>query len=187
MLLRERVPGFLNRVYRTQHGIWTPEIVVPRHQNVLGVLCTMRGKILIPASNIVTDAGDIYYAESMAAEATTNVFATHELGTAGTPGKASNRSNFTAIGSTQKVNSGTYPQTNDADADNTGGGVDIVTHLAEYTKADFNDAAISHGWITNATPGASEPLLTGYAFASTFGKTANDTLKVFVNHEALGV
>ena len=35
--------------------------------------------------------------------------------------------------------------------------------------------------------GASEPLLTGYAFAAGFAKTADDTLKVFVNHEFNGV
>jgi hypothetical protein len=64
--------------------------------------------------------------------------------------------------------------------------MDIVTFLASYAKADFNHAAISHGIITNATPGVAEPLLTGYAFAAAFAKTADDTLKVFVNHDFTG-
>jgi hypothetical protein len=61
-----------------------------------------------------------------------------------------------------------------------------VTFLASYAKADFNHSAISHGIITNASPGASEPILTGYAFAASFEKTADDTLKVFVNHQMAG-
>ena len=187
MLLRERAHEFANRVYKTKGGIWALGMVVPKHRNVLAVLNGQEGKRLIPASNIVTNDGDTYYAQEMAGEATTNTFNTHELGSAGTPGKAANRSSFTAIGSTQKTNEAGYPQTDDSDTDNTGSGVDIVTHLASYTKGDFNSTGISHGWITNPTPGASEVLLTGYAFAASFDKTADDTLKVFVNHEALGV
>lgn len=187
MLIRKRVPRFANRVWKTAHGIWTPDFVVPKHRNVLAVLCGPEDKLLFLGSNIVTNDGDLHYAQRMANEAVTNAFGTHEMCSAGTPGKASNRSNFTVIGSTQKVNASGYPKTNDADADNTGAGTDIVTHLASYAKADFSAASITHGIITNATPGASEVLLTGYAFAAAFEKTANDTLKVFVNHEALGV
>ncbi|MHC4997337.1 MAG: hypothetical protein ACYTGQ_20100 [Planctomycetota bacterium] len=117
----------------------------------------------------------------------TNVFGIHELASAGTPGKAADRSGFTVIASTQKAHAATYPKTNDGDADNTGAGVDVVTWLASYTKGDFNHGAITHGIITNATPGATEPILTGYAFAASFAKTADDTLKVFVNHTMNGV
>ena len=138
--------------------------------------------------NIVTDAGDIYYAQRGAAESPTNAFTTAELGTAGTPAKAADRSDFTPIASTEKLETATYPKTNDGDADNTGSGVDIVTHQFAYAAGDFNNAAITHGWITNPTPGASEPLLTGFAFTGgSFAKTATDTLKVIVNHEFLGV
>lgn len=191
MLFKTRVHQYANRVYKTKGGIWAMGLVVPKHNNVLAVL--RQGDdpmgILIPGANIVTDDGDTFYAQSMAdgGESPVQTFTTHELGTAGTPGKAANRSNFTQIGSTQKLNSAGYAKTNDGDSDNTGSGVDINTHLASYAKADFNDTAITHGWITNPTPGASEVLLTGYAFSGSFPKTANDTLKVFVNHEALGV
>lgn len=138
--------------------------------------------------NIVTDAGDVYYAQRGANESPTNTFTTLELGTAGTPGKAANRSSFTAIGSTQKLETATYPKTNDGDSDNTGAGVDIVTHQFSYAAGDFNNGAITHGWITNPTPGASEPILTGFAFTGgAFAKTATDTLKVIVNHTFNGV
>ncbi len=189
ILHRRSVPGFMNRVYESANALIFPDLdfIVPKHRNILAVLCRPDGKILIPGSNIVTNDGDLFYAQLMAGEATTNTFTTHELGSAGTPGKTAIRSGFTAIASTQKVQAATYPKTNDADADNTGAGTDIRTTLASYAKADFNDPAITHGWVTNPAPAAGEVLLTGYAFAASFGKTANDTLKVFVNHEALGV
>lgn len=190
MLIKSRVSGFLNKVYQSAGQIFIPsqDIAIPKHQNVLAIL--RRGDMLpelFAASNIVTNDGDLYYAQRMANEAPTNAFGVHELGSAGTPGKAAIRSGFTPIASTEKAHASTYPKTNDLDADNTGAGTDIVTSLASYAKGDFTATGITHGWITNATPGASEPLLTGYAFAASFDKTANDTLKVFVNHEALGV
>ncbi len=189
MLIRHEVGGFINKVFRSWGGIYIPDqsLFIPRKNNVLAVLDGPEGKRLIGARNIVTDAGDLYYAQLGAEEASTNAFGVHEMQTAGTPGKTADRSNFTAIASSEKAHAATYPKTNDGDGDNTGAGTDIVTYLVSYLKADFNDAAISHGIITNITPGASEPILTGYAFAAPFGKTADDTLKVFVNHEMLGV
>ncbi len=189
ILIRSSVPGFRNKVYKSMGSIFVPlfDALVPRHQNIIAVLGTLGGKIVIPGSNIVTDAGDIYYAQEGAGEATTNAFGILELGTAGTPAKAADRSDFTSIASTQQAHDGTYPQTNDGDGDNTGAGTDVVTFRTSYTAASFADAAITHGWITNVTPGASEALLTGYAFSGSFEKTASDTLKVFVNHTMNGV
>jgi hypothetical protein len=183
------VNGFRHKVLRSKAGLWVPllDLLVPRHRNVLAVLTTKEGKILIPASNIVTDAGDLHYAQRAVTESLTNAFGIAELASAGTPGKSANRSGFTTIGSTQKAHASTYPKRNDGDTDNTGAGTDVVTFLVSYTKADFNAASITHGIITNVTPGASEPLLTGYAFTAGFAKTADDTLKVFVNHTMNGV
>jgi len=190
MLLKIRVHQYVNKVYKTKAGIWAMGMVVPKHQNVLAVLRQGDNPlgILIPGSNIVTNDGDTYYAQRMSVNTSSvQTFTWHELQTAGTPGKTANRSNFTAITNGDKSNSAGYSKTNDADGDNTGAGVDICTHLGEWGKADFDDAAITHGIITNPAPGASEIMLTGYAFAGSFPKTADDTLKVFVNHEALGV
>jgi len=187
--IRSQVSGFKNKVLKTAQSLIFPEwdFVIPKHRNILAVLGCEDGKLLIPGSNIVTDPGDLFYAGLMAGESPTNTFTTHELGSAGTPNKTNNRSSYTPIASTEKLQAATYPKTNDGDADNTGAGTDIRTTLASYAKGDFASAGITHGWVTNPTPGASEELLTGYAFAATFEKTANDTLKVFVNHEALGV
>lgn len=188
MLIRHSLPGFSHKVFLTGASLIVPmfNAFVPKHRNVLAVLSGLEGKLLIPASNIVTNAGDLHYAQKGAGESPTNAFGVHELASAGTPGKAANRSSFTPIASTEKANTGGYPTTNDQDADNTGAGTDIVSFLATYAKADFNHAAITHGMMTNVTPGASEPILTGYAFAASFAKTADDTLKVFVNHEFTG-
>lgn len=143
---------------------------------------------VIETHNIVTDAGDIYYAQQAANESPTNTFNTLELGTAGTPGKAADRDDFTPIASTQKAVKATYPRTADPDADNTGDGADVTTWTFEYAAGDFNNAAITHGWITITAAGAGAALLTGFAFTGgAFAKTASDTLKVIVNHTFNGV
>lgn len=188
MLIRTSVPGFRNRVYATLGSIIVPmfDAFVPKHNNILAVLGRPDGKLLVPAANIVTDAGDTWYAQSACGETPDDTFAIVELGSAGTPAKDADRSDFTPIGSTQKANSSGYPKTDDDDTDNTGAGADIVTHLAEYAKGDFNHSAITHGWITVTSPGASAALLSGYAFGSSFEKTSDDTLKLFVNHTMNG-
>lgn len=190
MLIRHSIPGYRNRVYGSLASLFVPlfDAVVPKHKNVLAVVEGPEGKLLIPAHNIVTDAGDIYYAQKSAGEAPTNAFTTMVMCSAGTPGKAAVYSAFTAIAGSTKVISATYPKTNDTgDADNTGDAVNVVSWLGNWAKADFNNAAISHGLITIAAPVSGSNLLTGYAFAAAFAKTVNDTLKVFVNHQMLGV
>lgn len=189
MLIRHSIPGFRNRVYETLGSLFVPlfDAVVPKHENIVAILENEEGKLFIPAHNIVTDAGDIWYAQKSCGEAATNNFNTMVMCSAGTPGKAAVYSGFTAIaGSTKTVSAG-YPKTADADADNTGDAVNVVTWLGSWAKADFNHAAVSHGLITIAAPTGGSNLLTGYAFAAAFAKTVNDTLKVFVNHQMLGV
>lgn len=137
--------------------------------------------------NIVTDAGDIWYAQKGASETPTNAFTQMELGTAGTPGKAATTSSFTLIASTAKTVKATYPKTADADTDNTGDSADTVTWTFEWAAADFNNGAITHGWIVVAGHGAGAAILTGFAFAASFAKAATDTLKVIVNHTVNGV
>lgn len=188
MLFRFDVPGFLNKVFLSRHGLWVPvfDALVPRKRNVLALLCTADGQLLIPASNIVTDAGDTYYAQRAASESPTFTFPYHELASAGNPGKAANRSSFTPITSTTKAHSSGYPKTSDADADNTGDGVDVVTYLTQYAKTDFAASAITHGMIISSAV-TSAAILTGYAFAASFNKTTDDTLKLIVNHTQNGV
>jgi len=138
--------------------------------------------------NIVTDEGDKYYAQQGCNESPTNNFTQMELGSAGTPGKAATTSSFTLIASTAKTVKSTYPKTADADADNTGDGVDVATWTFEWAAGDFSHAAITHGWIVVSGHGAGAPILTGFAFSGgAFAKSATDTLKVILNHTFNGV
>ena len=190
MLIRQSIAGYCNRVYASLGSLFVPlfDAVVPRHDNVLAVLEGPGGRLLIPAHNIVTDAGDVWYAQSACGETPTDAFDTMVMCSAGTPGKTAVYSDFTPIAGSTKVVSATYPKTNDVgDADNTGDGINIVSWLGNWSKSDFNHAAITHGLITIPSPSAPDNLLTGYAFGAPFAKTANDTLKVFVNHQLLGV
>jgi len=187
---RLRIPGLVTRVFRSRGGLWFPEydtVLDPRH-NCLALLRQGNGAaLLIPGENIVTDAGDIFLAQRAAAETPTNTFTTWEQCSAGTPGKAANRGSFTAIASSQLVQDTGYPKTNDNDADNTGAGTDVRTSRASYSAASFAHAAITHAIITNPTPGATEPILTGFAWAASINKTSQDTLKVFHNATMNGV
>lgn len=190
-LIKIREPRFANRVYKSRGSIWFPEwdVEVPKHQNILAVLDSHRQKFLIPGMNIVTNCGDIHYAQRGAAESVTNSFAMLYVATSGTPGKTATSSDFTIVTSSGKVTLAL--KTNDGDADNTGGGVDIVTWTGSWSKTDFTQAApdITHGFVANSgdVDAQGAPILTGFIFASSFSKTVDDTLKVFVNHTMNGV
>lgn len=189
MLIRHALPGLRNRMLVSRHSLWVPlfDALLPKHNNILALIENEAGITAIPGHNIVTDAGDTWYAQKSCGEAATNAFNSMVMCSAGTPGKAALYSAFTAIAGSTKVVSAGYPKTNDADADNTGDAINVVSWLGNWAKADFNHAAITHGLITVAAPVSGSNLLTGYAFAAAFAKTVNDTLKVFVNHQMLGV
>ena len=193
MLFRKRVSGWATKFYESKAGLWFPTfgLVVPKYRNVFGVLNGEQGKRIIPASNLITDAGDLHYAQRIVSESLTNAFGIHEMATATpTHAKANHRgtAGWTFVSGSQKATDGTYPLRNDGDTNNPGPvTTDMVTHRVSYTKADFNANGIAGGIITNTSPGASEPILTGYDFAATFNKTADDTLTVYVNHTANGV
>ncbi len=152
-------------------------------------------KRFIKGLNLVGDAGDLYYAQSAVGDTPTNDFSSatgrQELGNGaqGTPGKTDTYDELIGpIVASRKIIDATYPKVNDGDADNTGAAVDTVTWLTSWTKADFNDGTITGGNIHNsgATPGATDPILTYWTITS-FAKTADDTLKIFINHNFLGV
>lgn len=196
MLVKERVTRFANRVFRSRAGIWTPEGEAPVHNNVLLILGNRSGKRLVLAHNIVTNDGDTYYAQKAVDEAPTNSFANLYLSSVDwspAPAKDTDTDDLASvIAGAEKAPTANYPQTDDPDADNTGAGVDIVTWKYEYTKGDFNDPDIDAGAIAAAgvtSWGANagvDPVLTAFDLTA-FEKTADDTLKVFVNHQMAGV
>lgn len=161
-------------------------------RKVVGRICFILdgpdGKRKYSTTNLITDAGDIYYAQKMAGETPTNAFANLVLGSgSGTPAKNSTYSSITPIASTNKAVGTGYPKTNDSDADNNYAGQNVVTYKYYYGKADFNAASITEGVITIASPSAGSPVLCYFKFANAFEKTENDTLTVFINHESEGV
>ncbi len=146
------------------------------------------------SKNIVTNDGDIYYAEAGALASPTNTFGNSGtgimiLGTAGNaPAKDSNFGDFTteAAAGARKSWDSTYPLVDDPDGDNTGAGVDITTYRVSYGTGDANSSGIDRVCIANNGVSSGNPLLM-YSTISSVNKTASDTLKVFVNHTFNGV
>ena len=155
-------------------------------------------KRVLETKNIVTNDGDLFYAERAVKTSVPTNFTDGSgvfdgimelyYGASAAPAKGNDRSDMTdlATSSGKAMDSG-YPKINDGDADNTGAGADIVTYLVSYTTGEANATDIADVVITNPSPGASEKLLMHAEFAAAFTKTSADTLKVFVNHEMLGV
>jgi len=147
--------------------------------------------------NIVTNAGDTWYAQEICGEAQSWDPAGLRLGTnAGsasaptkTDVKMQTTTGSTPIGGTgDKAVDGGYPKTNDDDTDNPGGGVDIVTWRFSYGTGDANQNNIATIDMPDTfTDGSIAQSLAIANFAAKFNKTSSDTLKVFVNHEMLGV
>lgn len=191
MLIKRRLHQFSNKVFVTKTGIMVASWFLPKHNNVLAVLTSRKGgQLLIPARNIVTNAGDQYYAQSSAGEAPTNDFdaaaAGLRLGSATTTPTKTNTDVGTFLAGTGHTLDAGYEKTNDDDTDNTGAGVDIVTWRFSYGTSEGNANGIAEGAIADdrVTPTA---LLTHFLFGSSFNKTSGDTLKVFVNHTMNGV
>lgn len=160
--------------------------------NVVAILTRADGtREIYHADNIVTDAGDVWYAQKIGGETPTNNFNTMVLGN-GTPAptwtKTSNYGNLAgAIAASAKVVTSGYPRRNDTDPDNTGAGVKVITWQFSWAAADFGATGINQAVITVPSPVASSPILTGFNFSPAFDKTTSDTLKVIVNHTVSGV
>lgn len=141
--------------------------------------------------NIVTNAGDVYYAQMGANEAVTNDFtaagAGIRLGTAATAVTKADTDVTTFLSGSDHVIDATYPQTDDSDSDNTGAGVDIITWTYSYLTSEGNGSGIQEGAISDVRAGPSTAVLTHFLFAASFNKTSSDTLKCIINHEILGV
>ena len=156
--------------------------------NVLAVLTHADGhKLVIPGHNIVTNEGDIYYAQKAVGASPTDDFTAGglRLGT-GTTTPVKTAIDLTTFGADGDIaETSGYPKTADADGDNTGSGTDIVTWLFTYGTGDGNIAGIAEGAVVDnlTTPTAA---LCHFLFAASFSKTSSDTLKVFVNHQFNG-
>ena len=156
---------------------------------VVVILNTPSGKKRFVSNNIITTAGDIFYAQKCAGETPTNNFRNLRLGSSApvSTSKSSTTSSITLIPNTEKALSNGYPKTNCEDPDNGFGGENVITYKYEYGKADFNAPVVSEGIICVQGASAGDPVLCHFAFDTAFEKTANDTLVIFINHEGEGV
>lgn len=145
--------------------------------------------------NIVTNAGDEYYAERAAAETPNFTVAGMRLGTnAGTASaplktdvKLQTTTGSSLLAGSEKAIDATYPKSNDGDTDNPGAGVDICTWRVSYLTSEANAADIASLDLPDSlTDGSITKSLCVANFAAKFTKAATDTLKVFVNHEFTG-
>ena len=140
--------------------------------------------------NIVTNAGDTYYAQMACGESPTNDFdgtnSGLRLGSAATSPTKTDTDVTTFLTGTGHALDATYEKTADGDSDNTGAGADIITWRFSYTTSEGNANGIAEGAIVDnrTTPTAA---LTHFLFAASFNKTSADTLKVIVNHQMNGV
>lgn len=179
-----------NKISHIQDRMFDSFIAIPGY-NVIAVLTREDGeKEWFSAKNIVTDAGDRFYAQTIVGTTQTTNFKTTGylyLGTSAvTPTKSDAQVGSVIASGSVALDSG-YPVVSDPDTDNTGSGVDIVTWRFTFGTAVANANNISEGAIANSsTYNASGTSLTRFLFASTFNKTSSDTLKVFVNHEMRG-
>ncbi len=152
--------------------------------------------------NIVTDDGDLYYAERAALLTTgtpiapvpsnftdTNGVPDMEMelyeNDSGAPANTNDRSDLgTLITNSLQAMDATFPENDNQDAANTGKGTTVVTYKVSYTTANAN-GAIDDVILTNPTPGASEVLIS-HADGLAVTKTSSDTLVVYVNHTFVG-
>jgi hypothetical protein len=158
--------------------------------NIVAIVKNKYGELksMVRAKNIVTNDGDLFYAQMAAGEEPTYAFANCVLGTGAVEAdKGDDYDDMTPIAGSNKAPSENYPKTNDSDEDNTGKAVDSVTYKYYWTGADFDEEDITEGCITIAAPEAGSKVLTRFLFASAFDKEATDTLTLYVNHNFLGV
>lgn len=143
---------------------------------------------VIPGRNIVTTAGDVWYAQKACGETPTNAFANLYLATGGpvTPAKTDNYGSFTGVAGEKAKDTG-YPKTNDDDADNTGKATDVVSWRFQYATSDGPFTSITHSFIAKAAASlATDPILNSYKWASAWSKDSSTSAKIFANHDMTG-
>jgi len=146
--------------------------------------------------NLVTDAGDRYYAQRGAVEAVTHTFSIGEIVVAQSGLVNSKTRTFGAFKNMNSTYTGRktfaagYPKTADSDTDNSGRTIDAVTYKTIFgtTEANYTIRAVGISRSGGATN--SDGQLLSYktlAIAAYVQKTSSITLTVYINHTFLGV
>lgn len=149
--------------------------------------------------NIITNAGDQFYAEAASKGITaspaslTDDFDTMSVATAVTTAcgtKTADGGDITTVptGGTKAIDSG-YPQLNDPDTNNPGTtGADILTWRTTYSTSQANGTLVGLAIHESGTTlgSGTDPILMSVDLSPSITKTSGMSLAFFVNHNFLG-
>jgi len=136
--------------------------------------------------NIITSAGDKHYAQKFCGEIPSVDFSGIRLGSDDTAPTKADIDVTTYLENTSHALASGYPKTNDDDSHNTGTGENVVTWKYSYEASESIASSINEGAIVDniVTPTSA---LCHFIFSSSFNKTINEELMIFVNHTIDGV
>lgn len=160
-----------------------------RENNIVLVLEDVRSgrKRKAFGRNLVTNDGDQFYAEAIVASGSVLLVAGMNLGSSAVaPTKTDTNVGSIVANGSAATDSG-YPRTADNDADNTGAAADSVTWRSTFGTAAGNANGIQEIAVANVLGTAGTAKCVSRGTLASFNKTSSDTLKVFVNHNILGV
>jgi len=161
--------------------------VAPK-ENVLVLIKKANGEIKkIKGHNIVTDAGDEYYARMIVNDAsniTTPFYL--RLGTGTDDPTKSDTDVETYIDGSAKVVDDGFPKRNYTDEGNSDGGVNVITYKITYDIGEVVANDISEGALVDNGDNPTKAL-NHFLFNQSFDLTKDDQLVVFVNHKFTGV
>lgn len=152
----------------------------------------------VEAKNLVTDAGDEYYAQRavefvLGAPTADNIFDTLFIGAGPSPAASTKTDDFSDLsplitGATALVTT-TWPKTDDQDILNAGGDVDAISWKFEFTPASFEapgTPSIEVLGIAAAAATGTDPILNRLVIPAET-KTFGQSLTVFINHTLNGI
>lgn len=153
-------------------------VVIVIHDHDTGLTDVSYGK------NIVTDDGDIYYAQRTCGETPTNTYIGARMGSniaGGTSKTDTDVNSFFGVG---KATTATYPKTNDGDPLNTLAGVNIVTWKFEWATSENVGAQDEIAIVDNLTTPTTALC---HADCGLQNKTNLQSMIVYVNHVFEGI
>jgi len=160
-----------------------------QRENVTVVIKDAAGKVkgVVKGSNIITNDGDIYYAQKIVGETNTSFEQPSlVLGTGTSIPSKTDTGVETPIADSDKLLDSGFPQRDNQDPGNTDGGVNTVTWKFSYPLGAVVATGVSEGAIVDN--GASPTMaLNHFLFSNAFDITDTDQLTVYVNHKFVGV
>jgi len=158
-------------------------------ENITVVIKDYKGDVkqIVKGHNIITNAGDEFYAQKIVGETNTS-FETPSLvlGTGTSLPTKTDTGVETPITDSDKTLDAGFPQRDNQDPGNTDGGITTVTWKFSYGLGAVVATGISEGAIVD--DGDSPTIaLNHFLFSTPFDVTASDQITIFCNHKFVGV